>query len=542
MGSASDITDLPRAGYYAEAGMVIAERYRLDREIGTGGMATVWAATHLTLNQPIALKFIEVAGPRTAALHERFLREARIAAAVRHRNVVDIIDFGTSSDGLPFMAMELLDGRTLAQRMDDAQPIPVHEVVRIMARVLSGLGAVHDAGLVHRDVKPENIFLVEDADGVYPKLLDFGISRSLDRMSEIKSVLPTLENAIVGTPQYMSPEQARGLPSIDHRSDIWSAGVMLFELMTGVLPFDSDAVGDIIIQIATQDPPDFALLRPDLAGSIEEVIKRAMSKDPDDRYRSAREMRTSLLAAVAKTAVDLHAASSYARFESDTFETPQALELLEAVGDAYEPGDSELLDFSEHLDLIESMRPPPPPGPAVPPPAPKTAHDPFATPEIESPEASGVSPRLLAFGALAAMAAIGAVAMLSGLGDDETEAAPVVAPDIPSEPGETPPEGEEPGPPPGPETVTVTLESVPDGVQILVDGATWAGGTEVELPRDGASHTIEARAADGRSWTQDHTADHDGSYTVVLPRQRVIRPRRGGAARRGEGLIRDPGF
>ena len=136
MGSAPDITQkMPHA---ARKGLVIAERYRLDHEIGTGGMATVWAATHLTLNQPIALKFIEVAGPQRDAIHERFLREARIAAAVRHRNVVEVIDFGTSAEGLPFMAMELLEGRTLADQMDAGDAIPIHEVVRIMARVPVG--------------------------------------------------------------------------------------------------------------------------------------------------------------------------------------------------------------------------------------------------------------------------------------------------------------------------------------------------------------------------------------------------------------------
>src|SRR5688500_1052208 len=198
-----------------QPGDVVADRYRLEQPIGTGGMATIWEATHLALNRSIALKFIAVPGSSPAKIRARFLREARVAAAVRHRNVVDILDFGTTDDGHPFMAMELLVGTTLADRMDEDDPLSVAEAVRILAQILSGLAAVHDAGIVHRDLKPENIFLARDADGMVPKLLDFGVSRAIDPTSELKSVLPTVENAIVGTPQYMSPEQARALPSID---------------------------------------------------------------------------------------------------------------------------------------------------------------------------------------------------------------------------------------------------------------------------------------------------------------------------------------
>ncbi|MCZ7680636.1 MAG: serine/threonine protein kinase [Sandaracinaceae bacterium] len=143
---------------------------------------------------------------------------------------------GTDEDGRPFMVMELLVGRPLSARLEVAPAVGVEEAVGIMARVLSGLAAVHDAKIIHRDLKPENVFLVEDEEGVSPKLLDFGVSRALDSRGGLQSVLPTVENAIVGTPHYMSPEQARGLRTVDHRSDLWSAGVMLFELLTGTLP------------------------------------------------------------------------------------------------------------------------------------------------------------------------------------------------------------------------------------------------------------------------------------------------------------------
>ncbi len=286
------------------AGHVIAERYRLEVPIGTGGSATIWRATHLTLGHPVAVKFIDVIGPRQGELRERFLREARVAAAIRHRNVVDIVDFGTE-DGPPYMVMELLEGQTLAARIEAGPPFTVGDAVRTMSPILAGLAAVHDAGIVHRDLKPENIFLVDDADVSYPKLIDFGVSRVLDSEAGLQSVLPTRDNAIVGTPQYMAPEQARGLKEIDHRADLWSAGVMLYELLTGTLPFDSDAVGDVIIEVATAEVPPITALRPELAGPLEEVVHRALSRQPDARYASASEMRAALIEAVRATTSEI---------------------------------------------------------------------------------------------------------------------------------------------------------------------------------------------------------------------------------------------
>ncbi len=265
-------------------------------------MATVWEATHLALNRRVAVKLVHLPGVSPSQARDRFLREARVAAAVRHRNVVDILDFGTDEDGRPFMVMELLVGRPLSARLEVAPAVGVEEAVGIMARVLSGLAAVHDAQILHRDLKPENVFLVEDEEGVCPKLLDFGVSRALDSRGGLESVLPTVENAIVGTPHYMSPEQARGLRTVDHRSDLWSAGVMLFELLTGTLPFDDPAPGDVIIRIATSAPPSLSSVRPELEGPLEQLVQRALSRAPSDRFPTARAMHAALLEAAAQVA------------------------------------------------------------------------------------------------------------------------------------------------------------------------------------------------------------------------------------------------
>ena len=248
------------------------------------------------------MKFIDIPGSNASSIKERFLREARVAAAIQHQNVVDLLDFGTSDDGRPFMVMELLPGQPLADRLRDGPAILVPEAIRLCAYVLSGLAAVHDAGIVHRDLKPENIFLVRDPDGaIYPRVLDFGISRSVGTTVGLKSVLPTMDSVIAGTPQYMSPEQARGVKDLDARSDLWSVGIMLYEMLSGTLPYDAQNVGDIIVKIATEDPVPFSDLRPDLKGPITDVIEKSMKRDRDDRFADARAMREALLQAVEHT-------------------------------------------------------------------------------------------------------------------------------------------------------------------------------------------------------------------------------------------------
>jgi len=520
-------------------------------------MATVWRATHQTLNQPIALKFIEVVGMDISGMRDRFLREARVAAAIRHRNVVDILDFGTSDEGQPFMAMELLEGESLADRMNRSPPMTVAETVRVMARVLSGLGAVHDAGIQHRDLKPENIFLAKDADGAFPKLIDFGISRALDASAGVESVLPTRENALAGTPQYMSPEQARGLQGVDQRSDLWSAGVILYELLTGRLPYDGDAPGDVMIKVATEEPPDFATLRPDLAGPIEAVVRRAMHREPERRFQDARTMRAALLTAATHTASNLSGGESVGRREATTAVNPS--ELYDAVGSAYEPGDSGLIEVdADVMSLMDSILPSHGIEAEGPPPA-AAGDDPFAAAdrgELRT-EAKLTARRawwpaaVVALGALVASAVgVGLWALTSSRGDSivATEIDEPTSP--PGQPTPTAPiEPAEPATPAEPALVRVELTDVPGSATVEVDGEEWTAEGPITLARDGRSHTLVVRAADGRTWSVQHEGTDDGAYAVELPARATPAPRRRRARRRAArpgteagDLIRSPGF
>lgn len=258
-------------------------------------MASVWSAVHETLGRPVAVKFIHARGRSAEVATARFMQEARIAAAVQHRFVVDIFDFGRSEEGEPYMVMELLQGESLADRITRGPPVPVRHFVRMMTQALSGLDAVHKAGIVHRDLKPENIYIIHDADGGFPKLLDFGISRVDDSIAGEKATRLTKEGTLLGTPWYMSPEQVRGR-EVDGRTDLYSIGVIMYETLTGVLPFDAEAVGDLLVQIATSQEVPMAQRRPDLPPVLSEVIARALSKEPEERFDSALSMRLALQA------------------------------------------------------------------------------------------------------------------------------------------------------------------------------------------------------------------------------------------------------
>jgi serine/threonine protein kinase len=281
-------------------GAVIGGRYRLASLIGEGGMASVWRAEDDTLKRAVAIKLLYVRSHRDPqSAIDQFLREARLAASVQHRNVIHTVDFGVAEDHTPFMVMELLNGESLADRMLRGPSLRMEEVVHIASLTLRGLSAVHDAGIVHRDLKPQNIFLQRDADGLFPKILDFGISRSLGGASE--SAVATQQGMILGTPEYMAPEQARGLSDIDKRADIYAMGAIIYEGITGRVPFEAEQLAELIVKIATQTAPPMRELRADVPALLSDCIAQAMTPDREARFADAAAFRKALTRAAERS-------------------------------------------------------------------------------------------------------------------------------------------------------------------------------------------------------------------------------------------------
>jgi hypothetical protein len=268
---------------------VIAGRFRLNKMIGRGGMGSVWQATHLGLDIPCAVKFMEGEFSKSAEAHARFEREAKAAAQLRSPHVVQVLDHGVC-DGTPYIAMELLDGEDLGKRLAKNGKIHPRDLNVVITQVCRALTKAHAVGIVHRDLKPDNIFLVHDDDREIAKVLDFGIAKSSAATLEGSN---TKTGAMLGTPYYMSPEQAQGVKGVDYRSDLWSLGVIVYQCVTGVLPFESEALGDLLMKIMVQPlpvPSQFG----EVPHGFDAWWARAASRDPAGRFQSAKEFAESL--------------------------------------------------------------------------------------------------------------------------------------------------------------------------------------------------------------------------------------------------------
>jgi eukaryotic-like serine/threonine-protein kinase len=391
-------------------GMVIANRFRLDRLLGQGGMGSVWAAWHITLNVEVAVKFIDAQTGLTQDAWSRFSQEAMAAAKIKSPHVVSILDFGTDEHRRPYIAMELLQGEELASRLENETALPIPVVARIMAQACKGLARAHAAGIVHRDIKPDNIFLVEDEDGFLLKILDFGIAK----MASVGG--PTHKTGtgqVLGTPLYMSPEQAYGNKPVDHRTDLYSMAVVAYRCLAGQVPFNSDGVGELIVAITTQEPTPPSWLRAGLPAGIDAWFQRALAKDPAARFTNAREMNDTFLQACGLA----HTAESTAQFSALSFEDMSAV--MQNVGPISSP--SPLIIRRGSL----------PSGHQIPPPAPSQRR-PAETLQgtMVSFEEAGVMPprrkRWWIGGTLSLLLAgsAGAVFLYGDIGDTGAQAAP----------------------------------------------------------------------------------------------------------------------
>jgi serine/threonine-protein kinase len=293
-------TSVPPSGStspLAFPGAVVAGKYRLESIVGVGGMGSVWCATHLGLAQQVAIKLVAANFVKSSEALRRFDREAKAAARIRSRHVPQVFDNGVLDDGTPFLAMELLHGESLFKRIHRQGPIPLLEAISILDQCCRALSRAHALGIVHRDIKPDNIFLAQsvDEDGYIVKILDFGVAKfTLLGDAEHSS---TRTGSLVGTPQYMSPEQARGLKTIDARSDLYSLGLVAYTMLTGNLAFSGESLGDLLLQICTQPLPSLRTAAPWLPPSMEEWFQRTCARDVDQRYPSAQALVDALHAA-----------------------------------------------------------------------------------------------------------------------------------------------------------------------------------------------------------------------------------------------------
>ena len=273
-------------------GTTLRGTYRISRQLDQGGMGTVFDAEHVRLRRRVAVKVLAQHLAKDAHALARFNREAEIISQLQHPHVVQVTDFDTTEQGEPYLVMELLTGESLSARLERERCLPIADAIRIAYQVSAGLGAAHAANIVHRDLKPANIFLTQvPGQGELVKLLDFGISK---RAGTSKGL--TGEYDILGTPDYMAPEQALGKTAqVDHRGDQYALAVITYEMLAGRTPFAGDDVMDVLRQVISAEPPAIEQWAPHVPEAAGDVLRRALAKDPAQRFASITEFATALV-------------------------------------------------------------------------------------------------------------------------------------------------------------------------------------------------------------------------------------------------------
>lgn len=274
-------------------GHVIGNKYRVDSLVGSGGMGVVAAGYHLELDQPIAIKFLGVDKEVCAESAERFRREARTAARIHSEHAVKVFDSGVVGEGIPYMVMELLEGNDLGQELARQGPLPIALGAHYLLQAIDAIAEAHAMGVVHRDLKPGNLFLARGADGTRAvKVLDFGISKSVPRSSDI---VLTRTASMIGSPLYMSPEQMRSARDVDARSDIWSLGAILYELVSGEPPFPADSIPELCVAVMNDSLRPISRLVPAAPRSLDALLGRCLNRNLADRFASVADLADALV-------------------------------------------------------------------------------------------------------------------------------------------------------------------------------------------------------------------------------------------------------
>ncbi len=424
-------------------GRTLSNVYVIEEKIGEGGMGSVYAARHVHLEKRFAIKVLveSVAGKNNAV--DRLKQEAMAAANIDHENIVDVVNFDRTEAGAVYIVMEFLKGESLADTLGRG-PLPLHHALPIAFQICRALHAAHEHGIVHRDLKPENVFLTERRGRTVVKILDFGISKV--KKAEAEQVRMTKTGQLVGTPLYMSPEQARGETDIDRRVDVYALGVMLYEMIAGTPPFEGRNYFELLWKHGNEDPPSMRATNPNVyfPDALDAVVLKALAKKPGDRFATMAELEAALKAAAPDVPDELAALAQVIAGGEGA-----VIEHRELIGRA----------ATEQVDSKEDLAPPP-------------RREPTA--EVEVPSKSPWPLVAVGAGLILVIGAIGYAAMG---GDDPPRTArvagepredPEVADDPPVEPEEPAPEIE---PPPGvepPARVSVHLTSTPSGAAVRV--------------------------------------------------------------------------
>jgi serine/threonine-protein kinase len=286
----SDTVALPQSPLAGlQRGDIVAGKYRLDRELGRGAMGTVWAAIHTTLGQKVAIKLIAADQARSPEARHRFSLEAKAAARLKSRHAVQVYDDGETPDGVPYIVMEYLEGESLEARLERQHDLGLPEAIRIVTHVGRALAKAHARGIVHRDLKSGNVFIARTDDdelGWIAKVLDFGVAK----LADMASASTTKTGTLVGTPLFMSPEQIRGASHVDHRADLYSLGIVFYNMVTGNHAFNGPSYSDLLVAICTEPLPDIREKAPWIPETVGEWFSKACAREVIDRFQSPDEM------------------------------------------------------------------------------------------------------------------------------------------------------------------------------------------------------------------------------------------------------------